>query len=227
MKYLCFILFFNATLLVTNSFASTPKFTAKNVPKNMSVAVQKERFYYLVVPAVKRVHTELTALHNIVEKDLESGANMVRIEKLKSIYRVKSDRALLLALKPHPQSIALAQAAMESAWATSRFFIEAKNLFGVWSTNKDQARIAADEKRNTTKTIWLRKFESIEDSVREYYRMMGRGRAYQGFREVRYETDDVHAIVKELHRYSEIGEKYAEELSSMIEYNKLTKYDKQ
>lgn len=227
MKYLFFMLFVSAMLLVSNSFASTSKFTAENVPENMSVAVQKERFYYLVVPAVKRVHTELMALHNIVEKDLKSGANMVRIEKLKSLYKVKSDRALLLALKPHPQSIALAQAAMESAWATSRFFVKAKNLFGVWSTNKDQPRIAADEKRNTTKTIWLRKFNSIEDSVREYYRMMGRGRAYKSFRSVRYETDDVLEIIKELHHYSEIGEEYSEELASMIEYNKLTKYDKQ
>ena len=56
--------------------------------------------------------------------------------------------------------------------------------------------------------------------------MMGRGNAYKDFRDVRYETDDVKKIVKELDHYSEIGEKYTKELASMIRYNKLTKYDK-
>ena len=216
----------SVSLLTTNSFASTPKYTAVNVPKKMTVAVKKERFYYLLAPAIDKVYKELALQYVQVKKDLESGSNAVKIEKLKKTYKVKSDKELLLALKPHPQSIALAQAAMESAWATSRFFVKANNVFGMWSVNKNEPRIAAGEKRGGTRTIWLKKFDSIEDSVREYYKMMGRGRAYKDFRSVRYETNDVNKIVKKLDRYSEIGEKYTKELSSMIRYNKLTKYDK-
>ena len=226
MKYLFFALLMSMSLLVSNSFASTPKYTAKNVPKKMSVAVKKERFYYLLAPAIEKVYNELLIQYSEVKKDLKSGSNAEKIAGLKKTYKVKSDKALLLALKPHPQSIALAQAAMESAWATSRFFVKANNVFGVWSTNKNKPRIAAGEKRGGTKTIWLRKFDSIEESVREYYEMMGRGRAYKDFRKVRYETNDVYKIVKELNHYSEIGEKYTKELSSMVRYNKLTKYDK-
>jgi len=226
MKHIYAILIMSISLLTTNSFASTPKYTAINVPKKMTVAVKKERFYYLLVPAVDKVYNELLIQYNEVKKDLQSGSNVARIEKLKSTYKVKSDKALLLALKPHPQSIALAQAAMESAWATSRFFVKANNIFGMWSVNKNEPRIAAGEKRGGTKTIWLKKFNTIEDSVREYYKMMGRGRAYKDFRRVRYESDDVKKMVKELDHYSEIGEKYTKELASMIRYNKLTKYDK-
>ena len=226
MKFIHIVLLVSFSLLTTNSFASTPKYTAKNVPKKMTVAVKKKRFYYLLAPAVDKVYNELSLQYSEVKKDLKSGSNTEKIEKLKATYKVKSDKALLLALKPHPQSIALAQAAMESAWATSRFFVKANNVFGMWSVNKNEPRIAAGEKRGGTKTIWLKKFATIEDSVREYYKMMGRGRAYKDFRRVRYETNDVKKIVKELDNYSEIGEKYIKELASMIRYNKLTKYDK-
>lgn len=226
MKHVYLTLFIAVTLLVSNSFASTPKYTATLVPKKMTVAVKKERFYYLLAPAIDKVYNELSVQYIEVKKDLKSGSNATKIANLKKTYKVESDKALLLALKPHPQSIALAQAAMESAWATSRFFVKANNVFGMWSVNKNEPRIAAGEKRGGTKTIWLKKFNSIEDSVREYYKMMGRGRAYKEFRNVRYETDDVMKIVKKLDRYSEIGEKYTKELSSMIRYNKLTKYDK-
>jgi len=226
MKHIYTALIMIASLLATNSFASTPKYTATNVPKKMTVAVKKERFYYLLSPAIDKVYNELLVQYNQIEKDLKSGANRAGVENLKTTYKVKTDKELLLALKPHPQSIALAQAAMESAWATSRFFVKANNVFGMWSVNKNEPRIAAGEKRGGTKTIWLKKFASIEDSVREYYKMMGRGRAYKDFRQVRFATNDVNKIVKELDNYSEIGEKYTKELSSMIRYNKLTKYDK-
>lgn len=226
MKYLYFTLLMSVSLLVSNGFASAPKYTAVYVPKKMTVAVKKKRFYYLVAPAIEKVYNELSIQYAEVKKDLKSGSNVEKIAGLKKTYKVESDKALLLALKPHPQSIALAQAAMESAWATSRFFVKANNIFGVWSVNKNEPRIAAGEKRGGTKTIWLRKFDSIEDSVRGYYKMMGRGRAYKDFRTVRYETNDVYKMVKELNHYSEIGEKYTKELTSMIKYNKLTKYDK-
>ncbi len=226
MKQRYFLLFIAISLLTTSSFASTPKYTATDVPKKMSVAVKKERFYYLLVPAINKVYNELLVQYNEAKKDLKSGSNAAKIEKLKATYKVKSDKALLLALKPHPQSIALAQAAMESAWATSRFFVKANNVFGMWSINKNEPRIAASEQRGGTKTVWLKKFDTIEDSVREYYKMMGRAKAYKDFRRVRYESSDVTKIVQELDHYSEIGEKYIEELSSMIRYNKLTKYDK-
>ncbi len=216
----------SVSLLTSHSYASAPKYTAANVPKKMTVAAKKERFYYLLAPAIDKVYNELLVQYKEVKKDLESGSNTGKIKKLKKIYKIKTDKELLLALKPHSQSITFAQAAMESAWATSRFFVEANNIFGMWSVNKNEPRIAANEKRGGTKTIWLRKFESIEDSVREYYKMMGRGKAYKDFRKIRYATNDVNKIVNELGRYSEIGEKYTEELSIIIRYNKLTKYDK-
>lgn len=224
MKYIIISLLISLSLMASTTTKSL--YTADNVPKKMSVKTKKERFYYLVEPAIQKVYAELMLQYKTLSADMKNPKNRGKIEELKKVYKVKSDRELLLALKPHPQSIALAQAAMESAWATSRFFVKANNIFGMWSVNKNEPRIAAGEKRDGKRTIWLKKFSTIEESVREYYKMMGRGRAYKEFREVRYVSNDVMKIIKKLDKYSEIGEKYAQELGSMIRYNKLVKYDK-
>ena len=204
---------------------SDSKYIASVVPPKMSVAAKKKRFYALLLPPVQKVYEELQEQFRDVSKDIEHGMNNKKIEKLKKMYKVNTDEELLLALKPHPKSITLAQAAMESSWATSRFFTKANNTFGLWSYNKDEPRIAATQKRSGTYTVWLKKFPTIEDSVRAYYKTLGRSRAYREFRKVRYESDDVFKIIKKLNRYSELKEKYTEELAGIIRYNKLTKYD--
>ena len=198
------------------------KYSAEIVPKNMSVAQKKERFFYLLVPAVQKVHKELMTQYLSIANDIKNGTNKQKIKRLKISYRVKTDKELLLALKPHPQSIALAQAAMESSWATSRFFIQAKNIFGVRSINKNESRIQAGE----AKTVWLKKFNTIEGSVKHYYKTLALSSAFKEFREIRIKTDDVYTIVKKLDRYSAIGHRYAQELSQIIKYNKLKKYDR-
>ena len=194
--------------------------------KPMSVKEKKERFRSLIAPAVDNVYKELDAQFNDISKNLNNPKYNKKIESLKTTYKVKSDEELLMALKPHPRSIAVAQAAMESAWATSRFFKKATNIFGVWSFNKNEPRIAAGEKRGT-KTIWLKKYASIEDSVRDYYKNLGRSHAFKEFRKLRVKTDDPYKLVKKLDRYSEMGAKYGKELTSMIKFNKFYLYDKQ
>ena len=226
MKYIYLLIFLSSALSLFGLETSPKGFTAKEIPANMSVATKKKRFYALLVPAVEKVHTELMIEYLRVKENVLNETNADEISRLKLIYKAKSDEELLYALKPHPQSIVLAQAAMESAWATSRFFREANNVFGMWSSNKNEPRIAAGEKRGGKRTIWLRKFDSIEDSVRAYYKLMARGKAYKEFRKTRYQTADVHEIVKKLDKYSEIGELYGKELSQVIRYNKLIKYDR-
>jgi Bax protein len=132
-----------------------------------------------------------------------------------------------MAMKPHPQSITIAQAAMESAWGTSRFFKEANNIFGMWSVNSHEPRIAAGEQRGGKKTIYLKKFNTLEDSVRAYYLTLSRAKTYKKFRQLNYETDNPYTIINGLVNYSEKGEEYVKELAQMIRYNKLTNYDKQ
>ncbi len=225
MKYICIAILLGISLFASELKQSQAKYIASEVPPKMSVSAKKKRFYALLLPAVKKVYEELFEQFRNISKDIEHGTNTKEVERLKKVYKVNSNEELLLALKPHPKSIALAQAAIESSWATSRFFTEANNTFGIWSYNKDEPRIAANEKRGGTYTVWLRKFATVEDSVRAYYKTMGRSRSYKEFRKVRYESDDVFKIIKKLDRYSERKEKYTQELAAIIRYNKLTKYD--
>ena len=196
------------------------------LPKNMNSQVKKKRFFYLIAPSVQKVNAELQRKYLRIKKDIKKKTNAQEIAKLKKEYRVKTDLELLKALKPHPPRIVIAQAAMESSWATSRFFVQAYNVFGMWSSNPNEPRIAASQKRGGTRTIWLRKFDTVEASIRAYYMLMSKGKAFKEFRTLRLKTDNSYELVKKLDKYSEIGAKYGKELAQVIRYNKLERYNK-
>jgi Bax protein len=131
---------------------------------------------------------------------------------------------LLIAIKPHPPSIAIAQAAIESAWGTSRNFTEANNVFGIRPFKPDEPRIAASNKRGD-KVVWLRKYATIRESVSDYYLVLGRATAYQEFRTLKMKTLDPHILVTKLDNYSERKAGYVRELSAMIRYNNFHELD--
>jgi Bax protein len=193
--------------------------------KVLTVTEKKSRFKKLLVPPTIKVYNELFDRYNRISKDINNSTNLEEIAKLKKEYKVKTDKELLIALKPHPISIVLAQAAIESGWGTSRFFKEANNAFGVWSFNKNEPRIAAGNTRSG-KTIWLKKYNSIEDSVRDNYKNLGRSPFFKDFRKLRFISDNPHELVKKLTRYSEKGDEYGRILSSVIKHNNLEKFDK-
>jgi len=179
----------------------------------------------MLLPEVQAVFSELTIQYEEIVLALQNNTQSDRINKLKKIYKANNDVELLQALKPHPISVTLAQAAMESSWGTSRFFKEANNVFGVWSFNKREPRIAANGQRGS-KTIWLKKYSSVKDSVRDYYKTMGRSFAFKEFRQERLLTNDPFILVTKLDKYSEKGAEYGKALHSMITYNKFVQYDK-
>lgn len=200
-------------------------FSQSNEPlPKMTVQEKKERFKSLILPPAQEVYAELIAQYESVKKDIDAG-DTDDLEALKTEYKAANNKELLMALKPHPISITMAQAAMESSWATSRFFREAYNIFGVWSFDEDEPRIAAGEKRGD-KTIWVKKYSSVKNAIKDYYRTLARGNAFKEFRALKLQTNDPHQLVKKLDKYSEKGAKYGEELSSIINFNKFQALDK-
>jgi Bax protein len=210
-------------LMIIASVIYTGTQKEAELPK-MTVQEKKGRFKALIVPAVKTVYAQLMTQYETVKATLDDGESNADIDRLKDEYKATSDAELLMALKPHPKSIALAQAAMESSWATSRFFRVAYNIFGVWSFDEDEPRVAALQKRGD-KTIWVKKYASIEDSVFDYYRTLARSSAFVEFRKARMTTNDPFVLVTKLDRYSEKGSLYGEELTSIIKFNKFDSYD--
>ncbi len=194
-----------------------------DTPK-MTIQEKKQRFRELLVPAVTEVYHSLNKRYLEVALEIEKKSQSARITELKKEYKAASDQELLAALKPHPISIALAQAAMESAWGTSRFFRDANNVFGIWSFNPHEPRIAAGKKRGD-KTIWVKRYKNVTASVLDYYRIIGRGDAFTAFRALRLNSNDPFMLVTMLDKYSERGEEYGRELMAMIRFNKFTDHD--
>jgi len=199
---------------------------AKKTSKKRYISPKKKKFFSLVVPAIENVHREQKKQFKKIQEDISKHQNIAELTRLKTLYKVTCDKDLLLALKPHPQSIVIAQAAIESAWGTSRFFREANNIFGMWSKNPNEPRIAAGVKRNGTYTVWLKKFTTLDESIRQYYITIGRVKDYKEFRALRYKTEDTAQLVIKLDKYSELGDEYAKIISSVIRHNNLTQYDK-
>ena len=204
-----------------------PKYLAHVVPKDMSIKTKKKRFLYLIVPPTQNVHKKLMQRYKRVAQDIKNARITEEIASLKKEYGATSNEDLFARLKPHPVSITLAQAAMESSWATSRFFNEANNIFGMWSTSPKQERIAAGQQREGNVTIWLRKFDTIDDSIKAYYELISKAKAYAKLRKLRLETNDPFMITQGLDKYSEIGQAYIDEINSVIRHNNFTKYDKE
>ena len=194
------------------------------VPQNMNVTEKKRRFRCLVQADIGAVFSELEAQYALVQTAVKQQADNEYLGRLRLKYKVETNQELLVAIKPHPRSIAIAQAAIESAWGTSRIFTEANNAFGVRPFNKDQPRIAASKKRGD-KTIWLRKYATIRESIADYYLVLARASAYQEFRKLKMKTADPHKLVTKLDNYSERKAGYVRELSSMIQYNKFHELD--
>lgn len=203
---------------------SHKQFSAETVPTNMSAKEKKFRFRCLVQPPLEAVYIELTHQYQRVQATIQRNEDDETIEQLKTTYNASTNQQLLQALKPHPMSIAIAQAAIETAWGTSRFFREANNLYGIRASTQFQPRIAAARKKGN-KTLWLKRYDSIKASITDYYLVLSRAQAYEDFRLMKMKTTDPHQLVKKLRHYSERKDAYVKELSSMIRFNQFDALD--
>jgi Bax protein len=204
----------------------TEELNAKKSKSNVSVSQKKENFLNMLVPPLQEVYEEEKAFYQEVKQMIENNENQEKLEALKQEYKADDDAELLMALKPHPKSITIAQAAIESAWGQSRFFKEANNIFGVWSYNSSEPRIAASSTRGE-KTIWLKKYPTVKAAIKDYYLQLSRSWAFEEFRALNYEKPDQnpYLLVQKLTRYSEKRERYTKILANMIEYNQFTRFD--
>lgn len=197
----------------------------KKVKKVVPISKKKEDFKKLFVPVVTKVYDDLYKKFEDTKELIANSPENEELITLKKRYRVKTNQELLIKLKPHPISIALSQAAIESAWGTSRFFKEAKNIFGVWSFRESEPRIPANATRDG-KTIYLKKFNTIEEAVSQYYNMLSSNKVYTEFKIANYYSDNSIEIAKKLLKYSEQGELYTKKIIAVLKYNNFGAYDK-
>ena len=124
-----------------------------------------------------------------------------------------------------PVPLALAQAATESAWGTSRFALEGNNIFGQWCY--DEGCGIVPSRRRPDASHEVRAFDSIDAAVRAYFMNLNTHDRYRNFRDMRFQMrnqrGDLDALVLAygLVGYSERGDKYVDEIQTIIQQNNL------
>ena len=165
------------------------------------------------------------------------AAQRKRVQTLSRKYRVDADpetvaaarAALLRKIDAVPLSMALAQAANESAWGRSRFAREGNNLFGIWTY--DESKGIVPRQRAPGKKHLVRRFDSLSESVRYYLFTLNSHPAYAEMREIRARLRtagkplDGLALAEGLTRYSAKGAEYVRIIQDMIRRFDLAAYD--
>ena len=127
-----------------------------------------------------------------------------------------------------PVSMALAQAAKETGWGTSRFALEGNALFGQWTWSGEGIKPAAADSDSTHKIM---KFKVLQASVKAYQRNLNTHNSYRNFRSARADLRDKDkkldslVLSEHLDKYAETGKEYVKILQQIIRQNKLTDFD--
>jgi len=208
---------------------------------DISISEKKRVFFHGLLPvaltALAETGNEKKALHLILKKfpegyqdldfsdDYGPWGRVLTIDEIEFVmmlsqkYRTKLARELVKRIDLVPLSMIMAQGAIESSWATSRFANEGNNLFGIWTWGE---KGIVPEQRDDDKNHKLASYDSILDSVRAYILNLNRLPAYRHFRNIRKQTMNPLKLAEGLLNYSERRDLYVEELKSFIKYNKLS-----
>ena len=223
-----------------------PRVFVKAIPKDIgavdSIATRKAVFIKTLLPLVLHANEELRSIRARV-KALTGRSDKGRAPApgdrawLAAQYKrfgvVKGDvAALLLHIDIIPPSVALAQAAEESGWGTSRFAIEGQALFGQRTFH--QAPGLVPVKRADGARFKIKTFDRLLDAVRSYAHNLNTHPAYSGFRMLRGQLRagpggadglDPFRLVDALRSYSARGAKYVETIKTIMRVNDLKGLD--
>lgn len=199
--------------------------------RELSSVERKKAFVEMLLPAINEVHEEIKENKAIVEKlavkEELTPEEREFCEGLFKTYKVEYGnwKELQGKMVIYPASLILTQGALESGWGTSRFFREGNNIFGMWSTNPNEPRIAANGVRENGFVPHLRKYDTIEESVKDIVMTISVSDAYKTVRKLLNEDKSPSEVAYGLIKYSEEGTKYVEKVQKTLEYNEFEKYD--
>jgi len=193
--------------------------------ENLTVDQSKEKFIAAVLPAIlvakHYLKRDRQAIWQLIKKEHWTEKDSSFYQRIVRRFEASNPQELIRRMRTHPNSIVIAQAAVESGWGSSRFFQTANNLFGVWSYDRSEPRVAADQASG----VYLRKYEDVSESITDYFETLGRSRAYNKFRQARDTTNNVNILLPLLRNYSERKDEYIVQLATIIRQNDLMKYD--
>jgi len=189
---------------------------------------KRELFIKIVLPLIldenEKILEDRKKLFKILGKNFNTVGERVWLKRRFKEFKIEDNDLSKLKMRMDiiPVSIALAQAANESGWGTSRFALEGNALFGQWTWSK---KGISPKNKDPDQSHKILQFQILKASVRAYKNNLNTHNAYKEFREVRAKlrqsgtTITGLALIKYLKNYSAIGEKYTEiiKINSLIE----------
>lgn len=254
---LLFVAYALGVLLLTFYLAGHPMYVAPPKPaltpagvKDFSsishIPTRKRAFFDYLLPLIDAKNSELLEVRqrlqrvrtgylvanklNIKQKALIDSLSLQYRQNGKDVEPLQQIDQLLLKIDGLPASMVLSQAAMESAWGTSRFAREANNFFGQWCFEEGCGVVP--KHRSAGARHEVASFANPSESVSAYYHNINSHPAYTQVRELRAMLREQEQglrgdiVVGGLQQYSARGEAYIEELRSMIKTNNLRRYDR-
>jgi len=196
---------------------------------------KRELFIKIILPLIlaenEKIQDDRKKLFQILGKNFNTAGEKVWLKRRFKEYKIddKDLSKLKMRMDIVPVSIALAQAANESGWGTSRFALEGNALFGQWTWSK---KGISPKNKDPNKTHKVLQFQVLKASVRAYKNNLNTHNAYKEFREerarIRENDEAINGLMltKYLKNYASIGEQYVRILESIIKNNSLTDFDK-
>ncbi len=228
---------------VRDSGNNVPRLYLKQLPADIadvaSVATRKRVFIKAILPVVLRVNEDILAareklreLRGILDSGMSLGDDQRKwLYEMANRYETNPYDwdAFMARVDIIPPSLAIAQAAEESGWGTSRFAREGNALFGQYTFAAANGMLP--EERASGRQHLIRAYSSLVDGVRSYMHNLNYHRAYGEFRNARKwlrdrsKPIDGDKLAGELLRYSERGAKYVKTIRTIMRANNLAPLD--
>ena len=195
---------------------------------------RKNLFIQIILPLIieenLKIKLDRKKLFVILNKNNNTKSDLEWIGKKFKQYGVSKNDfpTLKTRMDEVPVSLAIAQAAKETGWGTSRFAQKGNALFGQWTWSGDGIKPAGAEIDSTHKVA---SFKVLKASVKAYLRNLNTHHSYKQFRKERAIQRDNDEklnsleLVKYLDKYAETGIEYTKILSKIIKQNSLTEFD--
>ena len=199
-----------------------------------STKKRKNLFIQIILPLVleenNRIKLNRKKLFSILNKNHNSPAEKKWLnEKFKQYGVLNKDLSTLkVRMDTVPVSLAIAQAAKETGWGTSRFALEGNALFGQWTWSGEGIKPANSDNNTTHKVM---KFKILKSSIRAYQRNLNTHSGYKEFRMARAALRDNRRnldgliLATYLNKYAETGTEYVKIIKQIIKQNNLTDFD--
>jgi len=206
----------------------------KEIVKIENAKKRKDFFIQIILPLVidenNSIKLDRMKLFSILNKNKNTKTEQEWLNVKFKQYGVvnKNLSTLKVRMDEIPVSMAIAQAAKETGWGTSRFAQEGNALFGQWTWSGEGIKPADAEDDSTHKVM---RFKVLQASVKAYQRNLNTHSSYKDFRSVRAELRDEGKkldsmiLTEYLDKYAETGKEYVKILQQIIRQNNLIDFD--